>query len=131
MFIFYVSVCGQYVLFEFKHYGHAPGHPLYGSPLCSLFCFRLSWFPVVLKLALWVCSDATHIAFCLFAFIFVLCCPPPFRRKAEGHCFRLSVVRGAWRVARGAWCVARGAWFRIFSRYLVPLTPPTVFVRSF
>ena len=29
-------------------------------------------------------------------------CPPPFRRKAEGHCFRLSVVRGAW--------------FRIFSR---------------
>ena len=41
------------------------------------------------------------------------------------------VVRGAWRVVRGAWCVARGAWFRIFSRYLVPLTPPTVFVRSF
>ena len=29
------------------------------------------------------------------------------------------------------WCVVRGAWFRIFSRYLVPLTPPTVFVRSF
>ena len=29
------------------------------------------------------------------------------------------------------WRVARGAWFRIFSRYLVPLTPPTVFVRSF
>ena len=25
----------------------------------------------------------------------------------------------------------RGASFRIFSRYLVPLTPPTVFVRSF
>ena len=23
-------------------------------------------------------------------------CPPPFRRKAEGHCFRLSVARGAW-----------------------------------
>ena len=39
-----------------------------------------------------------------------LCCPLPFRRKAEGHCFRLSVVRGAW--------------FRIFSRYLVPSTPP-------
>ena len=58
-------------------------------------------------------------------------CPPPFRRKAEGHCFWLSVVRGAWCVARGAWCVARGAWFRIFSRYLVPLTPPTVFVLSF
>ena len=29
------------------------------------------------------------------------------------------------------WCVVRGAWFRIFSRYFVPLTPPTVFVRSF
>ena len=25
----------------------------------------------------------------------------------------------------------RGAWFRNFSRYLVPLTPPTVFVQSF
>ena len=47
--------------------------------------------------------------------------PPPFQRKAEVHCFWLSVVR----------CVVRGAWFRIFSRYLVPLTPPTVFVRSF
>ena len=44
-------------------------------------------------------------------------CPPPFRRKAEGHSFWLSV--------------ACGAWFRIFSRYLVPLTPPTVFVQSF
>ena len=22
-------------------------------------------------------------------------CPPPFRRKAEGHCFWFSVVRGA------------------------------------
>ena len=44
-------------------------------------------------------------------------CPPPFRRKAEGHCFRLSVVRGAW--------------FRIFNRYLVPSTPPTVFGQSF
>ena len=44
-------------------------------------------------------------------------CPPPFRRKAEGHCFWFSV--------------GRGAWFRIFSRYFVPLTPPTVFVRSF
>ena len=49
--------------------------------------------------------------------ILIFLCPPPFRRKAAGHCFRLSVVRGAW--------------FRIFSRYLVPLTPPTVFVRSF
>ena len=51
-------------------------------------------------------------------------CPPPFRRKVEGHCFWFSVVRGAWRVVRGA-------WFRVFSRYFVPLTPPTVSVRSF
>ena len=58
----------------------------------------------------------TFIRFVLVCF----CCPPPFRRKAEGHCFWLSVVhgwwrvvRGAWCVARGAWCVARGAWFRI------------------
>ena len=29
------------------------------------------------------------------------------------------------------WWVACGEWFRVFSRYLVPLTPPTVFVRSF
>ena len=36
-----------------------------------------------------------------------------------------------WCMARGVWHVVRGAWFRIFSRYLVPLTPPTVFVRSF
>ena len=40
-------------------------------------------------------------------------CPPPFRRKAEGYCFRLSVVRGALQKSIG-------------SRYLVPLTPPTV-----
>ena len=51
-------------------------------------------------------------------------CPPPFRRKVEGHCFWFSV-------GRGAWCVARGAWFRVFNRYFVPLTPPTVSVRSF
>ena len=51
-------------------------------------------------------------------------CPPPFRRKVEGHCFWFSV-------GRGAWPVARGAWFRVFSRYFVPLTPPTVSVRSF
>ena len=49
--------------------------------------------------------------------VIIFFCPPPFRRKAEGHCFRLSVVRGAW--------------FRIFSRYLVPSTPPTVFGQSF
>ena len=41
-------------------------------------------------------------------------CPPPFRRKVEGHCFWFSM--------------ARGAWFRVFSRYFVPLTPPTVSV---
>ena len=29
------------------------------------------------------------------------------------------------------WGVARGAWFRVFSGYFVPLTPPTVSVRSF
>ena len=37
-------------------------------------------------------------------------CPPPFRRKVEGHCFWFSVGRGAWCVARGAWRVVRGAW---------------------
>ena len=51
-------------------------------------------------------------------------CPPPFRRKVEGHCFWFSVGRGAWRVVRGA-------WFRVFSGYFVPLTPPTVSVQSF
>ena len=40
----------------------------------------------------------------------VTSCPPPFRRKVEGHCFWFSVGRGAWCVARGAWRVARGAW---------------------
>ena len=29
-------------------------------------------------------------------------CPPPFRRKVEGHCFWFSVGRGAWRVVRGS-----------------------------
>ena len=46
----------------------------------------------------------------IFYFYFYFFCPPPFRRKAEGHCFWLSVVRGAWCVACGAWCVVRGAW---------------------
>ena len=54
----------------------------------------------------------------------VIYCPPPFRRKVEGHCFWFSVVRGAWRVVRGA-------WFRVFSGYFFPLTPPTVSVQSF
>ena len=44
-------------------------------------------------------------------------CPPPFRRKAEGHCFRLSVVRGAW--------------FRIFSRYLSPQLLPQFLANPF
>ena len=44
-------------------------------------------------------------------------CPPPFRRKARGHSIRL--------------CVVRGAWFRVYSRYLVSATPPTVFNQSF
>ena len=43
---------------------------------------------------------------------------PAFRTKSGGTLFL---------VFRGAWCVARGAWFRVFSRYFVPLTPPTVF----
>ena len=37
-----------------------------------------------------------------FYFKFLLNCPPPYRRKAEGHCFRLSIVRGAWCVVRGS-----------------------------
>ena len=40
-------------------------------------------------------------------------CPPPFRRKVEGHCFWFSVGRGAWCVARGAWCVVRGSEFLV------------------
>ena len=47
---------------------------------------------------------------------------PAFSKKSGGTLF--LVFRGAWRVVRGA-------WFRVFSRYFVPLTPPTVFVRSF
>ena len=70
---------------------------------------------------------------------------PAFSKKSGGTLFLVfrgawCVVRGAWRVARGAWhvalgrgawCVVRGAWFRVFSGYFVPLTPPTVFGRSF
>ena len=37
---------------------------------------------------------------------------PPFRRKAEGYCFRI---------------VMRGVWFRISSRSLAIASPPTVF----
>ena len=53
------------------------------------------------------------------------------KRRDTVFGFPWCVVHGAWRVVRGAWRVVRGAWFRIFSRYLVPLTPPTVFVLSF
>ena len=41
---------------------------------------------------------------------------------------RDTVFGFPWFVVRVAWCVARGAWFRIFNRYLVPLTPPTVYI---
>ena len=47
---------------------------------------------------------------------------PAFSKKSGGTLFL---------VFRGAWCMARGAWFRVFSRYFVPLTPPTVFGRFF
>ena len=40
-------------------------------------------------------------------------CPPPFRRKVEGHCFWFSVGRGAWHVVRGAWCVVHGSEFLV------------------
>ena len=60
-----------------------------------------------LFLACWVTISADDM-FKLFSIFF---CPPPFRRKAEGHCFWFSV--------------GRGAWFQIFSRYFVPLTPPS------
>ena len=53
------------------------------------------------------------------------------KRRDTVFGFPWCVVRGAWRVMRGAWRVVRGTWFRIFSRCLVSLTPPTVFVRSF
>ena len=44
---------------------------------------------------------------------------------------RLSEEKRRDAVSSFPWRVVSGAWFRIFSRYLVPLTPPTVFVRSF
>ena len=61
---------------------------------------------------------------------------PAFSKKSGGTLFLVfrgawCVVRGAWCVVRGAWRVVRGAWFRVFSVYFVPLTPPTVSVRSF
>ena len=55
-----------------------------------------------------------------FKYFFLL--SPAFSKKSGGTLF--LVFRGAWRVVRGA-------WFRVFSRYFVPLTPPTVSVRSF
>ena len=38
----------------------------------------------------------------LFLLLLHFYCPPPFRRKVEGHCFWFSVVRGAWCLVRGA-----------------------------
>ena len=64
-----------------------------------------------------------NIYSCITCVIFV---PRLFEEKRRDTVFGVP-----WCVARGAWCVVRGAWFRIFSRYLVPWTPPTVFVRSF
>ena len=59
--------------------------------------------------------------FFLFCFIFIVV-PRLFEEKRKDTVFGFP-----WCVARGAWCVvvARCAW------HLVPLTPPTVFVRSF
>ena len=66
-----------------------------------------------------------HVFFFFFFFFFCFFfLSPAFSKKSGGTLFLAFVVRGPW-------CVARSAWFRIFSRYLVPLTPPTVFVRSF
>ena len=50
-----------------------------------------------------------------------------FSKKSEGTLF--LAFRGAW--CGHAWSLMCCAWFRIFSGYLVPLTPPTVFVQSF
>ena len=85
-----------------------------------------------MKICMWFFQNPEIIFYHFFCiFNLDIFCPPPFRRKVEGHCFWFSVVHGAWCVARGAWCVVRGAWFRVFSGYFVPLTPPTVSVQSF
>ena len=108
-----------------------PGHP---PSLIRVFAVRMkkAWvlsYPLSAQRRLWSdWADAqadlslhwahSHfVGFVEYSSCFTIICPPPFRRKAEGHCFRLSVVRGAW--------------FRIFSRYLVPSSPPTVFGQSF
>ena len=54
-----------------------------------------------------------------------------FVRRLFEEKWRDTVFGFPWGVVRGARRVVRGAWFRVFSRYFVPLTPPTVFVRSF
>ena len=69
--------------------------------------------PAISKLLYQCCLSSCSIVF----IICLLCCPPPFRRKARGHSIRHSVVRGAW--------------FRVYNRYLVSATPPTVFNQSF
>ena len=40
-------------------------------------------------------------------------CPPPFRRKAEGHCFWLFMGRESWCVMRDACVVVRGSGFLV------------------
>ena len=69
----------------------------------------------------------------IFYPLFLLFVPRLFEEKWRDTVFGFPwcVVRGAWFVVRGAWRVVRGAWFRVFSRYFVPLTTPTVFVWSF
>ena len=65
----------------------------------------------------WLIQERTGASYAVAEYMTIkvwghICYPPPFRRKAEGHRFWLSV--------------ARGAWFRIFCRYFVPLTTPTI-----
>ena len=60
---------------------------------------------------------------------------PVVKQQLYGHgrFFVPRLFEEKWRdtVFGFPWGVARGAWFRVFSRYFVPLTPPTVSVRSF
>ena len=68
-------------------------------------------------------NDESSVLVCDACVFFV---PRLFEEK-----WRDTVFGFPWGVVRGAWRVVRGAWFRVFSRYFVPLTPPTVSVRSF
>ena len=51
-------------------------------------------------------------------------------RLTVPNCSRLFEEKQRDTVFGFPWYVVHGAWRRIFSRYLVPLPPPTVFVRS-